>query len=127
MNFSLTLVMMVGGLTLTSVPPASVVQQQERAINAYCTEWRKVHGKLDGDEMNRRVLIRLERQYPTAFPDCRPSDGQNCRSWTSALVEGLRRYGRRSLDSVCREFQDEPELPQLKWPRFSFPALSPDV
>jgi hypothetical protein len=113
LSFSLTLVM-AGGLILTSVPPAFVVQQQKRAVSAYCAEWRKARGKLDADEMNRRILIRLERQYPTAFPDCRPSDGQKCRSWISALVEGLRRYGGRSLESVCRELSREPEMPQLK-------------
>jgi hypothetical protein len=106
------LLLTAGGLTRTTAPPAFVVQQQDRAVSAYCAEWRKAHGKLDPDEMNRRVLIRLERRYPTAFPDCHPRDGQNCRSWINVLVEGLRRYGQRSLESVCSNFRDEAELPQ---------------
>ena len=95
------------------VPPTFVAQQQDRAVRAYCAEWRKTHGKqpLSAEQMNKRVIARLERQYPTVFPDCRPNDQGNCLSWINALVEGLRRYGQRTLKSVCANLHDQQDAP----------------
>jgi hypothetical protein len=107
----LALIAAAGGLARGSLPPAFAVQQQDRAVRAYCAEWRNARGKLAADEMNRRVIVRLEQRYPTVFPDCRPGDRRTCLGWVNALVEGLRRYGRRSLRSVCAEFQEKPETP----------------
>jgi hypothetical protein len=96
-----------GGLARATVPPPFVVQQQDRAVDVYCNEWRNTHGKLEADQMNRRVITALEEKYPAVFPDCRPRDHENCASWLTALVEGLRRYGQRSLGSVCANIYDD--------------------
>lgn len=106
-SLCLVLIVMVDSLACGAVPPDFVVQQQNRAVYAYCAEWRKAHGTLTAGEMNRRVIMRLEERYPTVFPDCRPSDRQQCRSWLNALVEGLRRYGQRSVKSVCSTLRDD--------------------
>jgi hypothetical protein len=83
--------------------------QQDRAVRAYCAEWRKTQGKqpLSADQMNKRVVTRLERRYPEAFPECRADHQGQCLSWINALVEGLRRYGHRSLNEVCSNLQGE--------------------
>ena len=106
---SFALIATTGGLASGAAPPAFVTQQQDRAVHAYCAEWRKTHGKLNADEMNRRVVTRLQEQYPTVFPECRPDRLESCLGWINALVEGLRRYGPESLKSVCSGFQDDPK------------------
>src|SRR5260370_26269037 len=76
-----------------TVPPSFVVQQQDRAVQAYCAVWRETRSKqpLDAEQINKRVVARLERRYPGVFPDCRPDHQGHCLSWINALVEGLRR------------------------------------
>jgi len=104
---SFALIATTGGLASGVAPPAFVTQQQDRAVHAYCAEWRKTNGKLNADEMNRRVVTRLQERYPTVFPDCRPDRLESCLGWINALVEGLRRYGPESVKSVCSSFQDD--------------------
>lgn len=113
------LAVMATTLANAKEPPAFVTQQQDRAVRAYCFEWRKsrtrpAHGKqpLDAKQMNELVVRRLEREYPAVFPDCRPDDRSQCPGWINALVEGLRRYGQRSLRAVCSKFHGEPEIPE---------------
>ena len=107
--FSFALVVMASTLASGALPPPFVAQQQDRAVRAYCVEWRKTQGKqpLSADQMNKRVVTRLERQYPAVFPECRTDDQGRCMSWINALVEGLRRYGERSLNDVCSNLQGE--------------------
>jgi hypothetical protein len=111
--FTFTLAVMASTLE-SAVPPTFVVQQQDRAVHAYCAEWRETRGKqpLDAEQMNERVVTRLERRYPAVFPECRGDHQGYCLSWITALVEGLRRYGQRSLSAVCSNFQGEGETPQ---------------
>jgi hypothetical protein len=92
-----------------ALPPIFIVQQQERAVRAYCAEWRKTQNiyTLDAEQLNQRVVTRLELQYPTVFPNCRPGQRVPCRAWIEAMVTGLRQYGERSIKSVCSSFQDE--------------------
>src|SRR5215469_16838149 len=107
------LIAMAGGAA-GAVPPVFVVEQQDRAVRAYCAEWRKTHNTLSADQMNKRVTLRLKERFPAVFPDCRSDGRENCVSWLSALVEGLRRYGSRSLGSVCSDFRDQVDPPFLK-------------
>jgi hypothetical protein len=92
-----------------ALPPIFAVQQQERAVRAYCAEWRDTQSihPLDAEQLNQRVVTRLEMQYPTIFPNCRLGQRVPCRDWIKALVTGLRQYGDRSLKLVCAIFQDE--------------------
>lgn len=103
---ALALITAAGALARGAVPPPFVTWRQDCAVRAYCAEWRKTHGKLNADEMNRRVITRLQKQYPMVFPDCRPKNLQTCLGWVNALVQGLRRYGPRSLKSVCSSFHE---------------------
>jgi hypothetical protein len=104
---SFVLIALTNGSARSTVPPGFVVQQQDRAVGVYCAEWRNAQGKLEPDQINRRVIIRLERKYPEVFAECRPKDQEHCFGWLNALVQGLRRYGQRSLRSVCANFHDE--------------------
>ena len=61
---SFVLAVLTNGSAGGTVPPSFVVQQQDRAVAVYCAEWRNTHGKLEADQMNRRVIIGLERKYP---------------------------------------------------------------
>jgi hypothetical protein len=92
-----------------ALPPIFAVQQQERAVRAYCAEWHETQSihPLDAEQLNQRVVTRLEMQYPTVFPNCRPGQRVPCRAWIKAMVTGLRQYGERSIKSVCSSFQDE--------------------
>jgi len=112
--FTFTLVAMANTLARGALPPTFVAQQQNRAVRAYCVEWRKAQGKqpLTADQMNKRVVTRLESQYPDVFPECRADHQGQCLSWINAMVEGLRRYGQHSLHEVCSNLQDEGEAPQ---------------
>ena len=96
--FSSALVVISSTLASAALPSTFVAQQQDRAVRAYCVEWRKTQGKqpLSADQMNKRVVTRLERQYPEVFPECRADHQGRCMSWINALVEGLRRYGDRA-------------------------------
>ena len=107
--FCCALVVMASTLASGALLPPFVAQQQDRAVRAYCVEWRKTQGKqpLSADQMNKRVVTRLERQYPEVFPECRANDQGLCMSWINALVGGLRRYGHRSLNEVCSNLQGE--------------------
>jgi len=107
--FTFTLIGMASTLASGALPPTFVAQQQDRAVRAYCVEWRRTQGKqpLSDDEMNKRVVRRLERRYPTVFPECRADHQGQCLSWINALVEGLRRYGHRSVNAVCSNPQGE--------------------
>ena len=107
--FTLTLTGMASTLGSGALPPAFIAEQQDRAVRAYCVEWRKTQGKqpLSADLMNKRVVTRLERQYPDVFPECRADRQGQCLSWINAMVEGLRRYGQRSLNEVCSNVQAE--------------------
>jgi hypothetical protein len=107
--FTFALIVMASTLASGALPPTFVAQQQDRAVSAYCAEWRKTQGKqpLSADQMNKRVVTRLERHYPAVFPECRANHQGQCRSWINALVEGLRRYGHRSLNAVCSNPQGE--------------------
>ena len=107
--FTFTLVAMANTLARGALPPTFVAQQQNRAVRAYCVEWRKAQGKqpLTADQMNKRVVTRLESQYPDAFPECRGDHQGGCLSWINALVGGLRRYGQRSLNEVCSNVRGE--------------------
>jgi hypothetical protein len=91
----------------SALPPVFAVQQQERAVRAYCAEWRATHDihPLDAKQLNRRVVARLEMQYPTVFPECRPDDPVPCPGWIEAMIAGLKHYGQRSLKSVCASFE----------------------
>ena len=105
-------------LATGALPPNFAVQQQERAVRAYCAEWREtqtIH-PLDAEQLNQRVVTRLEMQYPTVFPECRMGDSVPCPGWIKAMVAGLRQYGERSIKSVCSSFEDEGEAnqPQIK-------------
>jgi hypothetical protein len=97
-----------------TVPPTFAVQQQDRAVQAYCAQWRESRGRqpLDAEEMNKRVVTDLERRYPAVFPECRRDHQGRCLSWINAMVEGLRRYGHRSLDDVCSNLPNEGAAPQ---------------
>jgi hypothetical protein len=99
--FGLTLI--ASTLASGALPPPFVAQQQDRAVRAYCLEWHKAQGKqpLSADRMNKLVVRRLERRYPEVFPECRTDYQGDCLSWINALVEGLRRYGQRTLNDVC--------------------------
>ena len=90
-----------------ALPPAFAVQQQDRAVRAYCAEWRAIHRihPLDARQLNQRVVTRLEMQYPTVFPECRPVDRVPCPGWIDAMITGLQRYGHRSMKSVCSSFK----------------------
>ena len=107
--FTSALVVMASTLASAALPPTFVAQQQDRAVRAYCVEWRKTQGKqpLSADQMNKQVVTRLERRYPEVFPECRADHQGRCMSWISALVEGLRRYGQHSLHEVCSNLQAE--------------------
>ena len=107
--FTLTLIGMASTLASGALPPSFIAEQQDRAVRAYCVEWRKTQGKqlLSADQMNKRVVTRLERQYPDVFPECRADHQGQCLSWINAMVEGLRRYGQRSLNEVCSNLQTE--------------------
>ena len=109
--FSFALAAMASTLASGALPPTFVTQQQDRAVRAYCVEWRKTQGKQppSADQMNKRVVTRLERWYPDAFPECRADHQGRCLSWINALVKGLRRYGPRSLNEVCSNLQAEGE------------------
>jgi hypothetical protein len=109
------LLLMPGSFAAGAVPPALIRQQQDRAVGAYCAEWRETGGKLDADQMNKRVISDLEKRYPAAFPECRPKDRGTCAGWLSALVEGLRRYGGRSLRSLCASFREQRRLLPQPW------------
>ena len=78
--FSFALVGMAGTLASGALPPTFVTQQQDRAVSAYCVEWRKTQGKqpLSADQMNKRVVTRLERQYHAVFPVCRLDEHGVC-------------------------------------------------
>jgi hypothetical protein len=91
----------------SALPPVFAVQQQERAVRAYCAEWRATQGihPLDAKQLNRRVVTRLETQYPTVFPECRPDDRVPCPGWIEAMITGLKHYGQRSMKSVCSSFE----------------------
>jgi hypothetical protein len=101
-----------------ALPPVLAVQQQDRAVRAYCAVWRETHGihPLDAEQLNQRVVTRLEMQYPTVFPECRPGDRVPCPGWIKAMVAGLRHYGERSIKSVCSSFEDggEADQPRIK-------------
>jgi len=92
-----------------ALPPVFAVQQQDRAVRAYCTEWRTIHGihPLDARQLNQRVVTRLEMQYPTVFPECRSVDRVPCPSWIEAMITGLKHYGQRSMKSVCSSFESK--------------------
>ena len=80
--FTFTLAAMANTLARGALPPTFVAQQQNRAVRAYCVEWRKTQGKqpLSADQMNKRVVTRLESQYPDAFPECRGDHQGGCLS-----------------------------------------------
>lgn len=105
-------IVMTSQFACGAVPRAFDAQQQDRAVHAYCAEWRKTQGKLNADQMNKRVLFRLEKLYPAVFPECRPNYRADCVSWLNALVQGLRRYGQRNLKSVCSNLQGDRETPE---------------
>jgi hypothetical protein len=70
--FSFALVVMASTLASGALPPTLVVRQQDRAVRAYCVECVKPRQRpLSADQMNKRVVTRLERQYPAVFPECR--------------------------------------------------------
>ncbi len=102
-----------------ALPRVFAVQQQDRAVRAYCAEWRETHGihPLDAKQLNQRVVTRLEMQYPTVFPECRPVDRVPCPGWIKATIAGLRHYGERSMKSVCSSFEVEGEAnqPRINW------------
>ena len=103
----LVLAMTASVIGNSALPPVFAVQQQERAVRAYCAEWRATRGihPLDAKQLNRRVVTRLEMQYPTVFPECRPDDRVPCPDWIEAMIAGLKHYGQRSLNSVCSSFE----------------------
>ena len=100
---ALALVLMASTIGNGALPPVFAVQQQDRAVRAYCAEWRTIKGihPLDAKQMNQRVVTRLEMQYPTVFPECRPADRVLCPGWIEAMIAGLKHYGQRSMKSVC--------------------------
>jgi hypothetical protein len=104
---ALALAMTANAVGNSALPPVFAVQQQERAVRAYCAEWRATHGihPLDAEQLNRRVVARLEMQYPTTFPECHPDDRVPCPGWIEAMITGLKHYGQRSLTSVCSSFE----------------------
>jgi hypothetical protein len=83
-------------------------------VRAYCADWRETHGihPLDAEQLNQRVVTRLEMQYPTVFPECHPSYRVPCPGWNKAMVAGLRHYGQRSIKSVCSGFENKGEADQ---------------
>jgi hypothetical protein len=93
--FTFALILIASTLASGALPPTFVAQQQDRAVRAYCVEWRKTQGKqpLSADEMNKRVVTRLERQYPEVFPECRADYQGRCLSWINALEIYLLRLG----------------------------------
>jgi hypothetical protein len=90
-----------------ALPSVFAVQQQDRAVRTYCAQWRATHGihPLDAKQLNQRVVTRLEMQYPTVFPECHPVDRVPCPGWIEAIIAGLKRYGQRSMKSVCSSFE----------------------
>jgi hypothetical protein len=86
--FSSALVVISSTLASAALPSTFVAQQQDRAVRAYCVEWRKTQGKqpLSADQMNKRVVTRLGRRYPGVFPECRADHQGQCLSWINALV-----------------------------------------
>ena len=90
-----------------ALPPVFAVQQQDRAVRAYCAEWRTTRSihPLDARQLNQRVVTRLEMQYPTVFPECHPVESVPCHGWIEAMITGLRHYGQRSMKSVCSSFE----------------------
>src|SRR5579872_3579892 len=107
----LVLVLTTSMIANGALPPVFAVQQQDRAVRAYCAEWRAIHGihPLDARQLNQRVVTRLEIQYPTVFPECRPVDRVPCPGWIDAMIAGLQRYGQRSMKSVCSSFESRPK------------------
>jgi hypothetical protein len=73
--FSFALVVMASTLASGALPPTFAAQQQDRAVRAYCVEWRKTQGKqpLSADQMNKRVVTCLERRYPKSSPSAEPT------------------------------------------------------
>ena len=108
---ALALALTASAIANGALPRVVAVQQQDRAVRAYCAEWREPHGihPLDAKQLNQRVVTRLEMQYPTVFPECRPSDRVPCPGWIKATIAGLRHYGERSMKSVCSSFEVEGE------------------
>ena len=104
---ALALALMASTIGNGALPPIFAVQQQDRAVRAYCAEWRTIHGihPLDAKQLNQRVVTRLEMQYPTVFPECRPVDRVPCPGWIEAIIAGLKHYGQRSVKSVCSSFE----------------------
>jgi hypothetical protein len=108
---TLTLALTASVIGNGALPPVFAVQQQDRAVRAYCAEWRATYGlhPLDAKQLNQRVVTRLEMQYPTVFPECRPVDRVPCPGWIEAMIAGLKHYGQRSMKSVCSSFEVEGE------------------
>jgi len=120
---ALALALTASAIANGALPRVVAVQQQDRAVRAYCAEWRETHGihPLDAKQLNQRVVARLEMQYPTVFPECHPTDRVPCPGWIKATIAGLRHYGERSMKSVCSSFEVEGEA---KRPRINS-LLSP--
>jgi hypothetical protein len=116
---TLALALTASAIANSALPRVFAVQQQDRAVRAYCAEWREPHGihPLDAKQLNQRVVTRLEMQYPTVFPECRTSDRVPCPGWIKATIAGLRHYGERSMKSVCSSFEVEGEAnrPLINW------------
>jgi len=116
---ALALALTASAIANGALPRVVAVQQQDRAVRAYCAEWRETHGihPLGAKQLNQRVVARLEMQYPTVFPECRPSDRVPCPGWIKATIAGLRHYGERSMKSVCSSFEVEGEAnrPLINW------------
>ena len=116
---ALALALTASAIANSALPRVFAVQQQDRAVRAYCAKWRETHGihPLDAKQLNQRVVTRLEMQYPTVFPECRPSDRVPCPRWIKATIAGLRHYGERSVKSVCSSFEVEGEAnrPLINW------------
>src|SRR5262249_8048325 len=124
----LILLLTAGTEASGSIPPSFLAQQQDRAMRVYCTHWRSSGRSraLEGEEV-KRVVIELEVRYPTAFPECRrPGDPGYFLSWLEVLVQGLRRYGRRSLMEICSDqerFLGEGLGPAAVWAESNPPRL----
>jgi hypothetical protein len=73
---TLALALTASAIANSALPRVFAVQQQDRAVRAYCAECREPHGihPLDAKQLNQKVVTRLEMQYPTVFPECRTSD-----------------------------------------------------
>src|SRR5713101_4518647 len=108
---ALALALTASAIANGALPRVVAVQQQDRAVRAYCAERRATHGihPLNAKQLNQRVVTRGEMQYPTGFPECRPSDRVSCSGWIKATIDGLRHYGERSMKSVCSSFEVEGE------------------